>query len=604
MSEVSVFSRVNRGLLTVRTVAGNLVFVLLMVFLFGLLIGSCQSVDVDGNPALVIRPSGLLVEQHTIGSPLEEFLSGAGERHEVLLGDLTEGIRRAAKDERIKVLVLDLAELDGLGSVHADILEKALAGFRAEGKEVIAWGTWISQANYRVLSGADAFYMHPMGGLLFEGFASHSLYFKALLDKLKVNVHVFRVGEFKSAIEPFTQNGMSDEARLANRELVTALWADYAAVVSRNRQLEPGQFEAFVAEIDQRIEAAGGDLARAALESHLVDELLSNDEFNARVADKVGADANGDFHGIELDQYLLATGGLQTVPSEPNIGLVRLTGPILDTPDGSHSITPDVARDQIRAARDDDRIRALVVRIDSPGGSAFASELIRRELELVQLAKKPVVVSMGEVAASGGYWIASTADAIFSHGQTITGSIGVFSILPSVENALAEIGVHSDGTGSGPLSDVLNPYGPLPETYARIAQASVERTYKDFLNLVVRGRSLDLAEVQKIAEGRVWIGSKAKALGLVNEIGDLDAAIAHAAGLAGVDAPEVQEFHPSVDLRDELLHELLAFAPALPRSATAALLSDFDHAGTAVLVQASRATGAPWALCGVCTTLR
>ncbi len=209
---------------------------------------------------------------------------------------------------------------------------------------------------------------------------------------------------------------------------------------------------------------------------------------------------------------------------------------------------------------------------------------------------------MGEVAASGGYWIAATADSVFAHAQTITGSIGVFSILPSVENALAEVGVQSDGVGTGPLSAALNPYGPLPETYARIAQASVQRTYTDFLNLVVRGRSLELADVQKIAEGRVWIGSKAKALGLVNEIGDLDAAIAHAAKLANVESPVVREFAPSVDLRDELLHELLALAPTPTNSVAAAVLADLEHKVEALEPMAHN-LGAPWALCTVCTTL-
>jgi protease-4 len=604
MSETSVFSRINQSLLTARTVAGNLVFVLVLVFVSGLMIGSCQSIDVEGEPALLIRPEGVLVEQHTIGNPVEAFLSGAGQRREVLLGDLTESIRRATDDERIKVLVLDLSELEGLASVHAEVLGRSLASFREAGKEVIGWGTWISQANYRLLSGADELYMHPMGGVLFEGFAAHSLYFKELLDKHKVQVHVFRVGEFKSAVEPYTSTGMSEEARVANRDMVGSMWSEFERTVSQNRQLDEGFLNAFVEEIPDRIEAAGGDTARAVLEARLVDELLSFDEFNARIVDKVGKDGNGDFNAISVDNYLAATGGRPTPAPDANIALLRLAGPILDTPDGNRTITPDAANEQIRKAREDDRIKALVVRIDSPGGSAFASELIRRELELVQLARKPVVISMGEVAASGGYWIASTADVIFAHEQTITGSIGVFSILPTMEEALGEIGIQSDGVGTGPLSPALNPFGALPDAYARVAQASVQKTYSDFLNLVARGRDLDLAEVGRIAEGRVWMGAKARELGLVNEIGDLEAAVAHAAKLADVEKPQVQEFEPAVDFRDALIHELLAAVPAQRMQAGPEFLAEELKRLMHELSPVARRLGVPLALCSVCTTIR
>ncbi|MBM4205974.1 MAG: signal peptide peptidase SppA [Gammaproteobacteria bacterium] len=604
MSEPSVFSRVNQSLLTARTVAGNLVFILVLVFLAGALIGSCQSIDVEGNPALLIRPQGSLVEQHSIGNPVEEILSGTGQRQEVLLGDLTEAIRRATHDERIKVMVLDLTELEGLASVHAEVLERSLQTFREAGKEVIGWGTWISQANYRLLSGADALYMHPMGGLLFEGFAAHSLYFKDLLDKLKVQIHVFRVGEFKSAVEPYTSTGMSDEARAADRDMVLSMWAGYASAIGRNRKLNDGDFNAFVEEIPDRIEAAGGDTARAVLEAKLVDELLSFDEFNARVVDKVGEDSSGEFNAITVDDYLAATGGRELPSPDANIALIRLTGPILDAPDGQRTITPDAANQQIRNAREDDQIKALVVRIDSPGGSAFASELIRRELELVQVAKKPVVISMGEVAASGGYWIASTADTIFAHDQTITGSIGVFSLLPTVDAALTEIGVQSDGVGTGPLSPTLNPFGALPESYARIAQASVQKTYTDFLNLVARGRSLDPAEVSRVAEGRVWMGAKARELGLVSEIGDLDAAIAHAAELADVAEPLVREFEPAVDFRDALIHELLAAMPSLRIPTGPAILDDEVQELMAQMAPIVRQPGIAWVLCSVCQAVR
>lgn len=567
---LSIWQRLGQGITTTRNFVLNAFFVVILIILASSFVGSCESLRIDDNTALLIQPNGVLVEHKSIGNPLQAWLAGGSQEHQIILGDLIKVIKTAEADERIRTIVLDLEGLVGLSSIHADALDVALDHFRANGKEsgnesskesgkeVIAYASWYSQQNYRLASTADAIYLHPMGEVLFEGFAAQGLYFKDLLDKLKVQVHVFRVGEFKAAVEPFTENGMSDSARKANRELVDGLWADYTEAVSTNRQLAEGAFATYVGEIDQRIEAAGGDAARAALEGALVDELLTEDEFNARMVDKVGEDDAGNFKAVSFEDYLVATA--ESIPDlgDANIALIRMTGTIMDDGgDGAVSIDPDVMREQIRAARDDENIHALVVRIDSPGGSAFASEQIRKELELVQLSEKPVVISMGEVAASGGYWISSTADTVFSHSQTITGSIGVFSLMPSVERALESVGVRSDGVGTSPLSGLLNPYGALSEPYARIAQASVNRTYTDFVNLVSRGRDLAPEKVAEIAEGRVWLGSRAKDLGLVDQIGTLDDAIAHAATLAGLEEFEVKEFAPPVDTRYEILHQLM-----------------------------------------------
>ena len=557
-STVSFWQRLGRGITTTRNFVLNAFFVLILAVVASSFFGSCQSLQVDDNIALLIQPNGVLVEHESIGNPLQSWLAGGSQEHQIVLPDLIKVIDTAATDDRIRTIVLDLEGLAGLSSVHADALDTALDRFRESGKEVIAYGSWYSQQNYRLASTANAVYLHPMGEILFEGFAAEGLYFKDLLDKLKVQVHVFRVGEFKSAVEPFTENGMSDAARNANRELVDGLWADYIAAVTKNRQLADGAFATYVAAIDQRIEAAGGDTARAALEGALVDELLTEDEFNARMVDKVGEDDTGNFKAVSFEDYLVATAESLPDLGDANVALIRMTGTIIDGgSDGAVSIDPDVMREQIRAARDDENINALVVRIDSPGGSAFASEQIRKELELVQLSEKPVVISMGEIAASGGYWISATADAVFSHPQTITGSIGVFSLLPSVELALESVGVRSDGVGTSPLSGLMNPYGAVSAPYARIAQASVNRTYTDFVNLVARGRDLAPEKVAEIAEGRVWLGSRAKELGLVDQLGTLEDAIAHAAKLASLDTFEVREFAPPVDTRYEILHQFM-----------------------------------------------
>ena len=551
----TTLGRIGNFITRARNFTLNAVFLVLVVLVLVTLMRGCGGISLEDRQALLITPEGLIVEKRSPAPGPAQLLTG-GMLPEVLLSDVVRAVDAAADDERIPAIVLNLEDTYGLSQASAETIAKALERFKAAGKRVVAYGAYYDQPQFLLASHANELYLHPMGQVIFSGYGSFSFYFKELFERLDVNVHVFRAGEFKSAVEPFTENSMSDAARLANTELVESLWQGYADTVAANRQMSTDAFKAFVSQMHAQIEAAGGDIALALMEGHLVDELLSLDELNARLANELGTDENGDYNAVELDTYL-ASLGPELPPSGTGIGLIVATGPVLmDSQDGL-AISAAEVRQHIRDARADDSVRALVVRVDSPGGSAFASEIIRQELELTQLAGKPVVVSMADVAASGGYWIAATADRIIAHPTTITGSIGVFSLLPTFEEALSGIGVARDGVGTTPLSGGLNPLQKLSEPLARILQSSVENTYARFTHLVARGRDLPLEKVQDIAQGRVWIGSAAQELGLVDQLGGLDDAFAAAAELAGLERWSVHRFETPPDPRALLLQELM-----------------------------------------------
>jgi len=490
--------------------------------------------------------------------------------------------------------VLNLEELAAISPGHADTLGDAMLQFQAAGKEIVAFANFYTQGQYQIASYADAIYMHPLGQLLLSGYGSNRLYYKELLDKLDVNIHIFRVGKYKEFVEPYTRNDMSDEARLANQTLVDALWQYYAQRIDENRQLEPGQFSRYTQDFGELLRGAGGDMAALSVEFHLVDELLTPDETRVRLVDKVGS-TNGDFHRIDYRDYLQTLPSSNASKADKAVAVITVSGPIVMGRRVSGAIASQSTIALIRQARRDESIAALVFRIDSPGGGVFASELIRQELELTQLAGKPVVASMSNVAASGGYWIAATADKILAQPTTITGSIGVFGIVPTFEDALAGIGVRTDGVETTPLSRTLDPFAGLNEPMSRILQSNVENSYQLFLNLVARGRDMKPEVVAEIAQGRVWIGAKALELGLVDDLGGLQDAIAEAAALAELTEYDVRDLTTPLSTRELLLREL-SDSVALP-----------DHPLTKVLQQAwtlLESLNDPrhsYALCEACT---
>jgi protease-4 len=397
---------------------------------------------------------------------------------------------------------------------------------------------------------------------------------------------------------------MSEEARQANRELVDGLWDRYSDAVIDNRDLDPAGFERYSQQFDEVLQETNGDLARLAVEYGLVDELLTPDQARVRIADKVGYDHEGDFRGVAMADYVQATVDQSGAGADKRVGVITAEGAIVDGDARGGVIASDRIIALIRRAREDETVAALVLRLNSPGGSAFASELIRQELELTQLSGKPVVVSMGPVAASGGYWIASTADAIVAEPTTLTGSIGVFGIVPTFDEGMAAIGVRNDGVRTSPLSNI-SPLLPINEPTARILQASVEHTYERFINLVARGRDLSPEQVDAIAQGRVWIGTRALDLGLVDALGNREAAVNQAVELAKLDDFRIKHIEEPVSPRELLLRELMGAVGIEPPLAGNPLLQSLSEAGSLLnslndprhvyaLCEACRAEGANW----------
>lgn len=594
----STLRRIGRGITRLRIFTLNAIFILFLV-MFVVLLFSEGAPTVPEDSALVINPRGVVVEERSVIDPLQHFLAPDAPG-EIELGEITRAIKRAAADERIHMAVLNLDEVN-LGAGQATVIGEALRTFQAAGKRVAAYGAGFGQAQYLLASYADALYMHPMGQLILPGYGVNQLYFKGLLDKLDVNMHIFRVGKYKEFVEPYTRTDMSPEAREANQELVDELWDFYRREVIANRSLDPAEFERFTQSLPEAVTRMG-DLATTAVEHHLVDELLDLDEVRARIAAEVGYADDGSYKRIGIDDYLAAIGPAPGPTGKPAVAVITAEGPIVMGRQSQEVVAADTIMSLIRTARQDDDVQALVLRVNSPGGSAFASELIRQELELLQLTGKPLVVSMGQVAASGGYWISSTADRILAAPTTITGSIGVFGLFPTFEDSLAGIGVGSDGVGTTPLSGALSPFTALSPDMAAILQQNTEHTYEQFVNLVARGRDMDPEAVNAIAQGHVWTGSRAKALGLVDDMGGLEDAVKLAADLAGMEAYDVKRIRPTLSPRDLLLGALTG----AQGSSGGVLIDRLPKALGAWLEAATRLLGAlndprhGYALCEIC----
>ncbi len=569
------FGRLGRGLTRARNFTLNALFVLFLLVLIVALFADDTPV-VPEDSALLVNPRGVLVDQRSQVDPLAEFFA-PDTPGEVELRDITNALKRAATDDRIRLVVLDLDELIGMSAGQAMVIGQSLRLFQAEGKEVIAYGSGFGQSQYLLATYADALYMHPMGQLILPGYGGNQLYFKELLDKLNVTIHIFQAGKYKEFVEPYSRSDMSDEARQANQVLVDELWAAYRAQLLENRELDAPILDRFTHSLPEQLEAMG-DLATVALEHHLVDELLNLDEVRARVANEVGYANDGEFLRIDFEDYLRAN------PASSGrgkaIAVITAEGPIMMGRQNQGVIAADTISNLIRRAREDDDVAALVLRVNSPGGSSFASEIIRQELELLQLTGKPVIASMGNVAASGGYWISATADQIYARPTTITGSIGVFGIVPTFEQALNEIGVHTDGIDTTPLSRAFDPFSGLTEEMSRILQLSTEETYEQFVNLVARGRDLAPEAVDEVAQGRVWTGATAQTLGLIDELGDLTDAVARAAELAELEEYRIKRIRPDLSPREILLSSLGGIESEwlpLGRTRVAAVLAEAER---------------------------
>jgi protease-4 len=521
-----------------RRLCFNLLFFGLLVFLLAMLAAGDRALPLQDRTTLVIAPQGRLVEQYS-SDPASRALArmygdpGAGE---VQLRDLLRGIEAAKDDKRIERVLL---RVDGLQfSGHAALRELAAAvrGLRASGKQVVAYGEALDQQQYRLAAEAGEVYLDPMGGVLLEGLAGYRQYFReGLQDKLGVDVHLFKVGEYKSAAEPFVRDAASPEAKEADLYWMGDVWQRFLADVARARKLDAGQLARGVATLPEGIEAAGGDLAQYALEQKLVDGLKTEEEVDALLVERGVADESSvhGFRSVSLDAYLgHVDRGIAPVDERSQVAVVVAEGSIVGGEQPPGTIGGESTSALLRAARDDDAVKAVVLRIDSPGGEVFASEQIRREVDLLKAAGKPVVASMGDYAASGGYWIAMDADRIYANPSTVTGSIGIFGMVPTFQRSLDKIGVHTDGVGTTPFAGAFDVTRALDPQVGRVIQSVIEKGYRDFVGRAARARGMQFAEVDAVARGRVWTGAQAKQRGLVDEFGGLREAVADAADRA------------------------------------------------------------------------
>jgi protease-4 len=532
----------------------NGLFRLLVILLVLLIVGGVwlafqggPSRKMEENAALVIYPTGQLVDSIDVDPAQRFFEELTGELPaQTLLRDLTDALEQGARDPRVALAVLKLDSMWGAGLPQLQELAAAVRTFRATGKPVYAYGPFFEQGEYLVAAQSDSVSLDPLGMVLLEGLGAYQNYFKEALDKLGVQVHVFRVGEYKSAVEPFERNDMSPEAREANREWLNDLWQSYGREVAQGRKLPETAVANYSAMMPAGLQKNGGDAAALALDSKLIDAVESLPDFRARIAAIVGWDEDsGSFRQVHYSEYLETLERERRLKplSVKKIALVVVQGEIVDGDSEPGLAGAETIAELLTSARQDEDVAAVVLRVDSPGGSVFGSERIRRELQSLQADNKPVVVSMSSVAASGGYWVAMDADEIWAHDTTITGSIGIFALWPTFEEPLRKLGIHTDGVGTTTLAGAFRLDRPLPAEASLVMQTQLDRNYRQFIEAVAKGRDLPLEKVSEIARGRVWSGADALALGLVDQIGGLNDAIASAVRLASLepDAYELQE---------------------------------------------------------------
>jgi len=514
-----------------RRLVFNLIFLIVLLAFFGAFFASRPLLA--PRTALVLDPSGAIVEQYST-DPTQRALSNVAgnESPEVQLRDLLRAIDAAAKDSRIERIVLIPDEITGLGLATARELGAALDRFKASGKEVIAVSGGMGQNEYLLAAHANRILLDPEGAVLLEGFANYRSYYKDALDKLGVEVHLIKVGTFKSAAEPYVLSQASDASKEADAYWMGGIWQEYLGEVAALRKIDAAAIADDIAHYDQRVAAHEGDLARLALEQKLVDQLATRAEAREQLRSLGAAEGDEGFRQVGFRQYLatLAPANLPHVGSD--VAVIVAQGEIVpgDRPPGM--VGGKSTAQLVRAAREDDGVKAIVLRVNSPGGDAYSSELIRRELAQAREAGKPVVVSMGDVAASGGYWISMASDEIWAEPNTITGSIGIFGLIMTVPDTLAKLGIHTDGVGTTPLAGTLDIRRPLSPQLEAIITSVIKRGYGEFIGKVAQSRGKTPAEIDAIAQGRVWSGAQAKERGLVDKLGGLDDAIAAAAARA------------------------------------------------------------------------
>ena len=565
-----IFVGIWRGLDGLR----KFLHLVVLLTIFGFVVGALRTSipHIADSSALVIEPKGEIVEQLS-GSPVDQAIERVqgDAKEETLLWDLIDALKAAKKDARIAAVVLDLNYMSGGGQPTLAEFTAAIKDFRSSGKKVVAHATSFLQESYYVAAAADEIYLDPMGLVAIDGYERYRTYYKELLDKIGVEVNLFRVGAYKSAAEVYVRTDMSPEDREESLAYLNALWLSYRTAVAEARGLTPTDISDYVNNLVPAMLAAKGDAAKVALDAKLVTGLKSSLDVERRMVALVGgdspkenvekveadeSDAGESFNSTSLEDYLRvvhAEKSARGVGTRDKIGVVIASGEILDGSQPPGTVGGETAASLIREAREDDDVKAIVIRVDSPGGSVFASEQIYREVRAAQADGKPVVVSMGDLAASGGYYIAASADEIWAHPATITGSIGIFGAIPTFQNTLKKIGVNVDGVGTTNLSGQLRVDRAMGEDAKVLLQSFIERGYEEFLGHVAEGRKKTRDEVHAIAQGRVWIGTDAKNNGLVDHLGLFDQAVKSAAKLADLSGDyDVERIEPELSWAESL----------------------------------------------------
>ncbi|MGG5979431.1 signal peptide peptidase SppA [Salmonella enterica] len=559
----------------VREMVLNLFFIFLVLVGVGIWmqIGNGSNSEQTARGALLLDISGVIVDKpstnHRLGALGRQLFGASSDRlQENSLFDIVNAIRQAKDDRNITGIVLDLKNFTGADQPSMRYIGKALREFRDSGKPVFAVGENYSQGQYYLASFANKIWLSPQGQVDLHGFATNGLYYKTLLDKLKVSTHVFRVGTYKSAVEPFIRNDMSPAAREADSRWIGELWQNYLHTVSANRQISPQQLFPGAQAIIDGLTSVGGDTAKYALDHKLVDALTSSADIEKALTKQFGwSKTENNYRAISYYDYSLKT----PAGNGGTIAVIFANGAIMDGEETPGNVGGDTTASQIRDARLDPKVKAIVLRVNSPGGSVNASEVIRAELAAAKAAGKPVVVSMGGMAASGGYWISTPANYIVASPSTLTGSIGIFGVINTVENSLSSIGVHSDGVSTSPLAEISMTKALSPEVQ-QMMQLSIEYGYKRFITLVAEARKRTPEQIDQIAQGHVWTGEDAKANGLVDSLGDFDDAVAKAADLAKLKQWHLDYYQDEPTVLDMVMDSMTGSVRAMLPEAIQAIL--------------------------------
>ena len=567
---------------------------LLLLVIFGFILAALHTSIpiVPHSAALVIAPEGELVEQ-LASDPVRRAFGEAsgGPAPETLLRDVTDAIAAAKADARIKLIVLDLGSMSGSGLSKLQEIGAALRDFRSAGKRVVVAADSLDQSQYYLAAQAGEVYLDPMGLVYLDGFSYYRMFLKDAIDKLGVDVNVFRAGTYKSFTDQFSRTDMAPSEREESGVWLAALWSAYSQDVTRARSLPAGALTDFIADQPAALAAANGDAAKLALQRGLVTALKSRRQMADELKGLVGEDEDThSFNSIAMPQYLISMRSKRVLKSKSDsrVGIVVASGEILDGRQPPGTIGGESTADLLRQARFDNAVKAVVLRVDSPGGSMFASEQILREVQTLRKAGKPVVVSMSTYAASGGYYIAAAANQIFASPTTLTGSIGVFSVVPTFQRTLEKLGVKVDGIGTTPLAGDMRSDRALTPATRQILQSSVDHAYSEFLHRVGDGRKKTVEDVDKIAQGRVWAGADAQRIGLVDHLGGLKDATDAAAKLAQLGSDyDVDYIETELSLKQQLLMQLRSESLRLGRLAgIIAPPSDIERILDPVLEQA------------------